>query len=52
MALFRNAPWLLFFPKQHVVSITKPAFYFSKKIIFMLGLPFDSAQGDSFLLLR
>jgi hypothetical protein len=27
-------------------------FLFFKKIIFMFGLPFDSAQGDSFLLLR
>jgi hypothetical protein len=27
-------------------------FLFFKKIIFMLGLPFDSAQGDGFLLLR
>jgi hypothetical protein len=30
----------------------QPGFFLFKKNIFMLGLPFDSAQGDSAVLLR
>ena len=48
MALFRNAPWLLFFPKQHVVSITKPAFYFSKKSFSCLAYPSTPLRVTAF----